>query len=190
MMHEMRPGEDRLEAALRELAASSAQGPSPELGSNLKDAFRRHHVRRRRILRMRVAILSICFASLTASFLLWRSPHKNNDRQAVVRTIPAQEINYPASTSASRKIRPAPIRAASANRNSSTSSTAFMPLPSLEMVPAGDELRVVRLEMPGEDLRLLGAPVTEEIAARRVTADFVVGHDGTAYAVRLVQTRF
>lgn len=189
MTHEMRPGEDRLEAALRELAASSAQGPSPELGSSLKDAFRRHHMRRRRILRMRVAILSLCFAGLAASLLLWRSPQKN-DRQAVVRTIPAQEINYPASTSASRKIRPAPIRTASANRNSSTSSTAFVPLPSLEMVTAGDELRVVRLEMPGEDLRLLGAPVTEEIAARRVTADFVVGHDGTAYAVRLVRTRF
>ena len=58
------------------------------------------------------------------------------------------------------------------------------------MIPAGDELRVVRLEMPGEDLRLVGAAVTEEIARRRVTADFVVGHDGTPYAVRLVQTRF
>ena len=56
------------------------------------------------------------------------------------------------------------------------------------MIPAGDELRVVRLEMPGEDLRLVGAPVMEKLAGRHVTADFVVGHDGTPYAFRLVQS--
>lgn len=180
---------DKLEAALHELAASTRQGASPELELALKDAFRRHHVRRRRTVMMRVGILSLCFASLAASFLLRRSPQRNGG-QAEVRMIPSEEVHYPAPTSTSRTIRPALIRKASANRSSSTLTTAFVPLPSLEMVTVGDELRVVRLEMPGEDLRLLGAPVTEEIAARRVTADFVVGHDGTAYAVRLVRTRF
>lgn len=189
MRREMRQGRDKLEVALHELAASTRQGASPELELALKNAFRRHHVRRRRIVMTRVAILCLCFATLAASFLIRRSPQRNSG-QAEVRVIPSEEVHYPAPSSTAKTILPAPIRRASENRSASRLATAFVPLPSLEMVTAGDELRVVRLEMPGEDLRLLGAPVTEEIASRRVTADFVVGRDGTAYAVRLVRTRF
>jgi len=66
----------------------------------------------------------------------------------------------------------------------------FWALPSFDLIPSGDQLRVIRVQLRGEDLRLVGAPVTEEIAWHRVTADFVVGHDGTPYAVKLVQANF
>ena len=62
----------------------------------------------------------------------------------------------------------------------------FMILPSYDPAPVDDELRIVRLEVPGTTLQLMGAPVNEEISDRRMVAEFVVGADGTAYAVRLV----
>ena len=181
--------EEKISAALRELAASSRQGASPELGSMLKDAFRRHHARRRRTLRTRVAVLCVCVAGLAAAFLLKR-PSLKNDTQIVMHTIPPQEVHQPEDISASATASPAPPRSVSPKRSAAITNNAFVALPSIDMIPSGDELRVVRLEMPGEDLRLVGAPVTEEIARRRVTADFVIGHDGTPYAVRLVQARF
>jgi hypothetical protein len=63
----------------------------------------------------------------------------------------------------------------------------FVALPSSDQAVRGEELRVIRLELTGRALRLVGAPVSEEIADRRVLADFVVGQDGTPYAVRLVR---
>jgi hypothetical protein len=44
--------------------------------------------------------------------------------------------------------------------------------------------------MASEDLRMLGAPVTEDVMRRHVTADLVLGHDGTPYAVRIVKASF
>ena len=185
----MNQSNERLSAALRELAASSRQSASPELGLILKDAFRQHHARRRRALRLRIALLSVCLAALASSLLLRKPLAKSTSLPAaVIHTIPPQETIYTADSSASR--RPAPRKRLAPTRTTEPEVSEFVVLPSFAMVPAGDELRVVRLEMPGEDLRLVGAPVTEEIAQRRVTADFVVGHDGTPYAVRLVQSKF
>ena len=62
----------------------------------------------------------------------------------------------------------------------------FVALPSMDEVPPGNELRVVRLELPVKSLRLVGVPVDEEIPDHRVLADFVVGPDRTPYAVRFV----
>jgi hypothetical protein len=63
----------------------------------------------------------------------------------------------------------------------------FLALPSYDPNMPTDGLRIIRLEARGSDIRLTGAPVSEELAERRVVADFVVGHDGTPYAVRFVQ---
>ncbi len=64
---------------------------------------------------------------------------------------------------------------------------SFLPLPTYDPVGAKDELQIIRVEMPIQDLRLVGAPVGADVPNRLVRADFVVGHDGTPYAVRLVQ---
>jgi hypothetical protein len=190
-MRELKQPEERLSAALRELAASSGQGPSPELGVMLKDAFRHHHVRRRRrLLRTHLALLTICLAALTGSLLLWKTPTQNPSAPvATIQTIPPEQVVYPREVTVSKAERSAPRRRSSSD-SPKPKRNEFVALPSFDMLPASDELRVVRLELPGEDLRLVGAPVTEELARRRVTADFVVGHDGTAYAVRYVQAKF
>jgi hypothetical protein len=191
MTREMNEPEERLAAALQELAASSRQGASSELGLLLKDSFRRHHARHRRLLRVRIGLLSACVMAAGILVLLWASLLKNKSGEtAGVHTIPPQELVDPPEVSVSRMKPPATRRRVPASANAVSASNTFVALPSLDVVPPGDELRVVRLEMPGEDLRLIGAPITEEIVRRRVTADFVIGHDGTPYAMRLVRSKF
>jgi hypothetical protein len=48
-------------------------------------------------------------------------------------------------------------------------------------------LTIVQVELTGTDLRLLGAPVTEDLSDQRLLADVVVSGDGTPYAVRIVR---
>lgn len=50
-----------------------------------------------------------------------------------------------------------------------------------------EDLQVVRVQLPASALWKMGAPMLADAGERRMTADFVVGQDGTAYAVRLVQ---
>lgn len=66
-------------------------------------------------------------------------------------------------------------------------SSGFVALPSYDPAINTGDLQVVRLELSGADLRLVGAPVGEDLSDRRMLADVVVGRDGTPYAVRFVQ---
>lgn len=63
----------------------------------------------------------------------------------------------------------------------------FVPLPSYDLRTQTEDLRIVRLRLNGRALRLVGAPVSAAIDDRSVLADFVVGQDGTPYAVRLLR---
>lgn len=187
----MNQPEERLSSALRELASCSRQGASPELALALKDEFRRHHARRRRAFRMRIALVCLCMTGLASFFLLKKVPVSSNSaRTTVIHTIPPQEIVPPPEVNISTARPPALLKRPAANRNPSVDARGFWALPSFDLVPSGDQLRVVRLQMRGEDLRLVGAPVAEAMVRHRVTADFVVGQDGTPYAVRLVQANF
>lgn len=183
--------EEKLSAALRDLAAYSRQSASPELGITLKDTFRRHHARRRRVMRMRIGLLCLCMAGLAGLFWLRSAPENNISMQTeVAHTAPSRQVQPPAEVKISQKQPRVSLRHSRTGKRPSTDARGFWALPAFELVPSGDQLRVVRMEMRGEDLRLVGAPVADEMVRRRVTADFVVGHDGTPYAVRLVQATF
>jgi hypothetical protein len=62
-----------------------------------------------------------------------------------------------------------------------------MVLPGWSSATPSEQLRIVRMELPASALRMVGAPVSQEVTERPVLADFVVGQDGTPYAMRLVQ---
>jgi hypothetical protein len=49
------------------------------------------------------------------------------------------------------------------------------------------DAQIVRLQLTGADLRLVGAPVAEDLSDHRLLADIVLAADGTPYAVRLVR---
>jgi hypothetical protein len=71
-------------------------------------------------------------------------------------------------------------------QNNPASQGVFVALPSFAFCAPDEELRVIRVNMPTSSLRLLGAPIDEDLATRRVTTDLLIGSDGTPYAVRLV----
>jgi len=187
MKREMSQSEERLTAALRDLAAASRQGPSPELGVAIKEAFHRHHVRRQRVRTARIGAIVICLAILAALPFFRKSSVARPDGQATtVRTIPPEEVNASPNISISQARPRVTAKRATPDRRKPLTMAQFVALPSMDEVPPGNELRVVRLELPVKSLRLVGVPVDEEIPDHRVLADFVVGPDRTPYAVRFV----
>jgi hypothetical protein len=62
----------------------------------------------------------------------------------------------------------------------------FIALPSFDSaVPLGDS-RMLRVDLPGSALQLIGYPIDGQLLDRRIVADVLVGQDGLPYAVRLV----
>jgi hypothetical protein len=68
----------------------------------------------------------------------------------------------------------------------SENEPSFLALPAFALAMPGEDLRLIRVEMPLSSLRLLGARVNEEYITGTVVADLLVGPDGTPYAFRLV----
>jgi len=160
---------DRLSQSLRELADSSPQpGLSRALGESLKYEFRHYHRRRRR-LRMAVVLAGIIvvFAGAAPFALRWH-------RSAAPGTAAAAEgADRPVQRSAA-----IPNRAA-AQAGSEEATGEFMALPSYDPAVPVDSVRVVRLQIPGRELNLVGIPVRQDAAEKEFLADVLVAQDGT-----------
>ena len=193
--------EDRLVGALRRLAEESSRVPSPEVAAGLAAAFRRHH-RRRRTRNAVLVVLAICSLASVALFLTRQEKAApvmvKNPSSPVTSPVVESATPTPASSTMGTANNPGSKKAAQRDvrqravryqtvASQARQSLAFLPLPSYDPAVRNDELRIVRVEMPIQDLRLVGAPVAADVPNRQVRADFVVGHDGTPYAVRLIQ---
>ncbi len=66
-------------------------------------------------------------------------------------------------------------------------TTEFIPVPGSETLPAPLETSILRVRVPKGELRQYGFDVPPPDAGEMVGADFVVGDDGLARAVRLVR---
>ncbi len=62
----------------------------------------------------------------------------------------------------------------------------FVMLPGSELMPAAQDLQVLRVRIPRTRIQALGWPVNMDRLDERVLADVLVGTDGVARAVRLV----
>jgi len=210
----MNPGDDPIHATLRRIAHSAPQGASAETGRALMREFRAHHARRRRGRLLRTVALGACaaaaiaFAAPIVNFV--KRPAAPAASRTVGATVAAMESArvIPVAEEPAREPAPAAgatgrvARAASRTPASVPLSPAPLPgdagpeaagagdfvlLPSFDpSLPAGP-LQVVRLEMPGTDLNLIGIPVNESVSGLRVVADVMIGYDGRPYAVRLVR---
>lgn len=190
----IRNSEARLSQALRSLADGSPAEAPAKIGDALSGAFRRHHARRRAIRRTAVAAV-ICMV-LPATVLLVSKRHREPTPapEAVVASPLAKTAATPVAVASAL-----PVRAKKSHAKSGGSSVAaaagndvarndgFVDLPSSDQAVRGEDLRVIRLEVTGRALQMVGAPVAEESADNRMLADFIVGQDGTPYAVRLVR---
>jgi hypothetical protein len=187
----MNQTERRLSNALRRLGALAPDGAPPALGDILKDEFRRHHVHRKRKRAARISLLAACLvASVVLSIILrprssntgaaHEHPQTPQPSQPVSAGLLVPNVSRPPAV---EKTRP-PVR----TRNSpATTADRFVALPTFDPAIPIDHSEMVRLDLPGRALRLVGFPVNEEIADRRVVADVLLAQDGTPYALRLVQ---
>ena len=202
----MNPQRHTLAESLRELAANSPQA-SPELGVRLQQAFARHHAQRR--LRRR-AVFAVSLAACLAIAVAWlRTGKQTQDvrkpgppAQVAKAPVPQPEIVAPKIERPSMSlIASAPVkprgRAKQRSKTQDHSVEAvpavtagdFIALPTFDpAVPVG-ESRMVRMDLPGSALQLIGYPVDGQLLDRRIVADVLVGEDGLPYAVRLVKTR-
>jgi hypothetical protein len=191
MNQDVNNSEARLTKALRSLAATSPGSAPPEMGDALAQAFRRHHARRR-VVRHRIAAAIVILLALPAAVVLSRRhgvPTPSGNAGGTVTNAPSpmaahSDLPLPkrAATSRSRiQKRPAATSAHATERDD------FVPLPSYGLRSQAEDLRIVRLQVNGRALRLVGAPVSGDFDERPVLADFVVGQDGTPYAVRLLR---
>lgn len=183
--------EARLTGALRSLAHTSAAGAPSEIGETLIGAFRRHHARRR-TLRRAAWTGTICALLLAA--VVWREIGRPANPSVAKTPEPAAvspQVQPPVEVMGDARPQP---RLRRIRRTAKSAAKAgggdFVVLSSYEQPVQGEELRVIRLEVTGNALRMVGAPVMEQRENRSVLADFVVGQDGTPYAVRLVRSRY
>ena len=191
-MREVDPQSDsQLTKALQRLANASLQSLPAEAGVELLGKFRQYHARRRLIRRGGVVALSAC---LTLAVLWsWRSPsQRHSGQENFARSVPTNEGKQPAPpapvvTSESKPAKITPVRSRPPRQATTPANRAFLALPAYDPAVPLDELQIVRVKLPASALWKIGAPVPPEMSERRMTADFVVGQDGTAYAVRLVQ---
>jgi|SRR5215469_5600315 len=194
--HGQSGSEPLLSTALQELSRSAPQSAPPELGQALASEFHRHHLRRRII--RRAATLAVTLGiGVGLVWLRLGNPVIPDARHVSIET--SDSVKRSASTESQNataqagrnQIPRTSVRAPrgvlrASTKPSATGNTPFVALPLFDFRIPQEELRVVRVEMPASSLRLLGAHVNDEVIARRVTADLLVGPDGTPYAFRLV----
>ena len=161
--------EDRLSQGLRELARSSSQ-PSPALKATLQSEFHRHHARGRRT-RMAVLLgVVVCLAAVP--FLVQNTFPGRHSASGAKGTIPVTSR--------------APESAAFDRGWSALEASDFVTLPSYDPAIPVEGARLVRLQMPGSALSLVGMPVRQDAADRQFVADVLLAQDGTPFALRLV----
>ncbi len=202
----MNPSEDKLSKALRELAADSPQNAPEELRVRLTHAFIRHHQRRRLVRSVTLAGMAAC---LLMGLALWLT--RKNSSPPSIAVQPPQSIQpaakiAPGTQEQAKLHAPKPLVAANARRNKiqqrkavsnhavehaavQADSNEFVALPMFDPdIPVGQS-RMVRIELSGAALRLVGYPVNEDLSERRIVTDVLLAQDGTPYAVRLVKTQ-
>ncbi len=200
----MNPSEDVLSKALRELAAASAQGAPPELALRLEDEFARYHSGRRRrraaLITGLVACLALPIAWLRLAGPSHPHPATNQATLSSRAAAPPPSATKPSAETAATNVSPVARPAAEPEKASpvrarrrpgsrpATMANSFVALPMLDPAVPPGQSRLVRMEMPGSALQLIGYPITEDLLERRVVADVLVGQDGVPYAVRLVRT--
>jgi hypothetical protein len=193
-MHEIDPqSEVRLREALQRLARSLPQAARPEMGAELLGEFRRHHAQRRR--RRTAGMLALAACMVLAAYLSSRSyVQRHSAQQNFARAVTGgeQKASFPAAPIAAaapkqpQRSERADGRPRVAKPASTQENRAFLALPAYDPTVPIEDLQVVRVQLPASALWKMGAPMLADAGERRLTADFVVGQDGTAYAVRLV----
>jgi hypothetical protein len=185
------PSEALLSSALHRLASTGGRNAPPELGASLLERFRRHHQRRRQVRYAVAAAVAACVLGVAIFAGMLRPVHTADKKLPL--HVPEQAQAISAATGMTSAPDSQPRRHQATARRLATGETQavnreeFVPLPSFDPAVASGDLQMVRVEVTGSDLRMLGARVVGDLSDRPVIADFITDRDGTPYAVRIVQ---
>ena len=159
-------GEDErdLIAELRALGATGPREAAPGVEEQLLAKFRAHS-RRRRLRRWETAAAALMAVAASAVMVFWTWTHVRSQEMAGAAQLTASET---------------------ANATDD-SAAGFYPLQDADVLPPLESSMVVRVQMAGSSLRLLGYPMDENFDAEPVQADLLLGQDGLARGVRLIQ---
>jgi hypothetical protein len=157
----MNENDRELLAGLRALAADGPREAPRRVEELLKTEFRRQ--KRRRNLLTWVPAFGIAAAAGIA-LLVWVHSEKP--------TVPAPAM-----------VAVQPVASAAEEET----DASFYPLPEAEALPAVENAMVVRVQLPVSSLELMGVPISEERADASVQAELLLGEDGLARGVRLVE---
>jgi len=187
----MNQPDNRLSAALRRLGTIAPRGAPPALGDRLKVEFRCIHLRRKRERNARVLLAAACLAASVAALLILRPRTTNTSaiHELLQTTLPSN-ANVRAESTDPKPAQLITVRKHLSNRtreNPAPGADRFVALPTFDPAIPIDHSEIVRVDLPGRALRLVGFPISEEFADRRVVADVALTQDGTPYALRLVQ---
>ena len=176
--------EQELQDGLRALAAEGPHEAPAYVEQRLLAEFRRRSRMRRNRMWLSGAAVAAVAASVFAMLWLKPAPHKSAPATSVAVT--HQRVIPSVANNTTAVIRPAvEIRKPSTRRK--PSSLEFYALPDADSLPPLETATVVRVQLPLSSLRLIGFPINEDRAGEAVQADVLLGQDGLARGVRLVQ---
>jgi hypothetical protein len=153
--------DQKLLEGLRELAADGPREAPLSLEGRLLGALRRRARARRRNI-----WLSLGSAAIAAGLAL-----------VTIRSLPVHQGQSIAQVEVAAET-PDPSDEVALN---------FYALPDSDALPPLESATIVRVQLPMASLRLMGFPVSEDGAADFVEADMLLGQDGLARGVRLVE---
>jgi hypothetical protein len=190
--------DDRVQERLRELRESMAHVEAPEtVEAAVMAAFRERAARprssRRPVWRWAMAA---CVAAM-AVFGVWRVTQPREMQVAIADPPrpPAPTAPVVAAAKPNRErqgrivpahVRRTPRRAPQQPQRPEQDTNAFVPLPFAPPVAPMEDQQVVRVRLPRGAMRQFGVIVREDRLREPVQADFLLGQDGIARAVRLV----
>ena len=154
----MNENERELLRDLRALADADSSEPPSDVRARLLIQFRRHSARRRRMAWLPAAGIGAIAAALLLLIGMPKQPAAVSNPAGQLLSLTAEDPE-----------------------------ADFYPLPEAEGLPPIENATVVRVQMPLASLELMGVAVNETGGADPVQADILLGQDGMARGVRLVQ---
>ncbi|HEV2687835.1 MAG TPA: hypothetical protein VGV35_04750 [Bryobacteraceae bacterium] len=180
----MNENEQELLEGLRALSADSPREAPAYMERRLLAEFRqRQSAARRRNVWWTVGGVAAVAAAILV--MLWMQPAQRKAAPSVASVsnpLPAKA----ASPSIAPVLQPA-VRIRKPARRPGPEQLSFYALPDSDALPPLENATVVRVQLPMSSLRLIGFPISEDRAGERIQADVLLGQDGLARGVRLVQ---
>lgn len=149
--------EDRLQDRFRTLARTVPQKASPAVEEGLRAAFR---VRVNQRARVWGYVTRVAASAVLGAglYLVWsQRTHRKSSEQPAIAIAPASQ------------------------------RSDFIALPYAQSEVPLEQPVIVRVQIPVSELGVMGMPLAHTTAGERVNADLLVGQDGIARAVRLVE---